>query len=173
MRVLVTFASKHGATAEIAFHIATVFKEYGFDVVVGAIGEVNYVASYDAVIIGSALYGRQWMPAAAQFLTTRADILSQKEVWLFSSGPTGTGIATEMFGGFHFSEELLPHVQAINPRGIAIFHGKLDITNLSLAELQIVKNYGGELGDFRNWGEITAWAEGIIGTLQQSTDAQV
>ena len=166
MKILVTFASKHGATAEIAFHIGAVFKEYGFHVVVGAIGEVNHVASYDVIVIGSALYRQQWMPAAAQFLSTRVDILSQKHVWLFCSGPTGKGIAQEMFGGFRFSEELQPYVQMINPRGVAIFHGKLDLADLTLAELQIVKNYGGELGDFRNWDEITAWAEGIIRTVQ-------
>ena len=172
MKVLVTYASKHGSTAEIARHISEILQENQLAVTFGTIGEVNYVASYDAIIIGSALYSRQWMPAATQFLKTRVDILASKPTWLFSTGPTGEGIAHEMFGGFRFTEELQPYVDTIQPRDSAVFHGKLDLAKLSLAELQSVKNYGGALGDFRDWDTITAWAQGIVRELQDTPGQQ-
>lgn len=161
MKILVTYASKHGATAEIAQAIGMTLKEQDFTVDVLPIESVNQLMMYDAVIVGSAIYSRKWLPEAAQFLRMRVDILAQKPVWLFSSGPTGQGAAHEMFGGFDFDDELQPFVISIAPQDSMIFHGALKLSKLTLAELQIVKSYGGALGEFRQWDVISQWAEQI------------
>ena len=52
MRILVTVASKHGSTREIAETIAQELQESGLMVDLRKVGEVTLVAGYDAVILG-------------------------------------------------------------------------------------------------------------------------
>ena len=165
MKTLIGYASKHGATAEIAAYMGEVLREQAVPVDVVPVGNVTNLARYDAIIVGSATYSQQWMPAATQFLTMRADILARKPVWLFSSGPTGEGNATELLGGFTFPENLQTALKVIEPQDVMVFHGKLDLTKLTLAELMIVKRYGGPLGDYRKWDKIEQWALKIVDYL--------
>ena len=55
-KILVAYASKYGATAEIAEKISTVLNEAGLSTSVSSVKEVRGLASYDAVILGSAVY---------------------------------------------------------------------------------------------------------------------
>jgi len=55
MKVLVTAATKYGATGEIAQAIGDVLAEAGFDTVVIPPEEVGTVEEYDAVVLGSAV----------------------------------------------------------------------------------------------------------------------
>ena len=67
MRILVSAASKHGSTAEVATHIAeTLDANLPGDVVVDVIpaGDVGETTSYDAVILGSAVYLGRWLEDA-------------------------------------------------------------------------------------------------------------
>src|SRR4051794_9657417 len=87
--VLVTFASKHGSTAEIAERIAETLSTCGLQVDCMEAGEVESLAGYDAVILGSAVYMRRWRREARKFLHRFADDLAQRPFWVFSSGPVG------------------------------------------------------------------------------------
>ena len=60
MRVLVTAATKYGATGEIAQAIGEVFTERGWDAVVVPPEQVQVVDSFDAVVLGSAVYAGHW-----------------------------------------------------------------------------------------------------------------
>jgi menaquinone-dependent protoporphyrinogen oxidase len=168
MKALVAFASKHGSTKEIAEFIAKTLEQHNVYTDVLYVGAVMNLSEYDAIIIGSAVYAGQWRPEAAQFLKVRTDILAEKRVWLFSSGPTGHGNATDLLGGFLFPENLEYHRNKINPVDTVVFHGNLDLTKLTLAELMIVNSYGGPLGDYRQWDKIKTWADGIATTLAET-----
>ena len=54
MRVLVTAATKYGATGEIAQAIGEVFTERGWDAMVVPPDQVKAVDSFDVVVLGSA-----------------------------------------------------------------------------------------------------------------------
>ena len=56
MKVLVTAASKHGATAEIARRIGEVLSSAGIETDVRPPEQVTTVAPYDVVILGSGVY---------------------------------------------------------------------------------------------------------------------
>src|SRR3954447_17805409 len=60
MKILVAYASEHGATREIAEHIGRALGDAGLDVDVRDADDVNDVAPYDAAVIGSAVYMRPW-----------------------------------------------------------------------------------------------------------------
>jgi menaquinone-dependent protoporphyrinogen oxidase len=165
MRILVAYASKHGSTKEIADFIGKTIIDSGVDVDVYYVGAVTNLTDYDGVVIGSAVYAEQWRPEAAQFVRLRADVLAEKPVWLFSSGPTGHGNATDLLGGFVFPKNLEAYRQTIKPVATTVFHGNLDLTKLTLAELMIVNGYGGPLGDYRQWDVIKQWSDNIVTTL--------
>jgi menaquinone-dependent protoporphyrinogen oxidase len=68
IRVLVAYATKYGATAEIAERIGQVLRQAGLDVDVLPVDRVDDLPSYKAVVLGSAVYIGAWRGAAARFL---------------------------------------------------------------------------------------------------------
>ena len=55
----------------------------------GSSKEVAIIESYDAVIIGSAVYTGHWLAPAKDLVYRYLDVLASRPVWLFSSGPVG------------------------------------------------------------------------------------
>jgi menaquinone-dependent protoporphyrinogen oxidase len=156
MRVLVTAASKHGSTAEIATVIAQVLIERGVDATLAPIGEVAAVSDYDAAVLGSAVYGGRWLAAGKDFVQRWSEELAARPVWLFSSGPIGDPPKPE-----EDPVDVAAIVEATGAREHRIFAGRLDQARLSYAERAIVIAFRAPYGDFRNWPEIRAWAAGI------------
>jgi menaquinone-dependent protoporphyrinogen oxidase len=88
MKVLVTAATKYGATAEIAQAIGDTLRDHGLDPTVIPPQQVDSLDGYDAVVLGSAVYAGHWLKPARE-LVDRAGHLADRPVWLFSSGPVG------------------------------------------------------------------------------------
>ncbi len=165
-QVLVAYATKYGATAEIAKEIGQVLRQTGLRTEVLPVKRVGDLAPYQAVVLGSAVYAGQWRKEAAAFLEDTAQALAERPVWLFTSGPTGQGDPTELMKGWRFPEGLQPIADRIRPRDVAFFHGVLDLKKLNLAEKLIVKALKAPVGDFRDWETITSWARRIAETLK-------
>src|SRR3954468_20220722 len=87
--VLVAYASKHGATAEIAAHIADVLRERGIAVDLRPADAAGAPGSYRAVVLGSAVYMRRWRRDARHLLRRLEHADPALDVWLFSSGAFG------------------------------------------------------------------------------------
>ena len=83
MRVLVTAATKYGATAEIAQAIAAVLGEHGLEVTVLPPEQVEEVEGYDAVVVGSAVYAGHWLKPARELVERHAGELA---------GPAGVAV---------------------------------------------------------------------------------
>ena len=165
-RILVAYASKHHATAEIAEAIGEVLRQGdGIEVHVRSAEVVGQITHYDAVVVGSAVYMGQWQSAAAAFLKRFERELSARPVWLFSSGPTGQGDPATLLHGWEFPEALQATAMRIKPRGIALFGGKLDPADLNFLEQSAIKLVHAETGDFRDWTAIRAWAGQILEAL--------
>lgn len=158
MTVLVTYASKHGSTEEIAQRIAGSLRSSGREVVVQPVPPEGSVAAYEAVIVGSAVYTGHWMKPAAEFVRRHRDVLSARPVWLFSSGPVGP-------------QELPEAVEAaelrtlVSARGHRTFAGALRGDRLSSFERLMVRAVRAPQGDFRDWDDVDAWAAGIAAQL--------
>lgn len=165
-KVLVTYASKYGATAEIAEKIGASLRGAGMQVDVMPVKKVRDVASYQAVVLGSAVYIGAWRKEAVKFLQLHEQTLAERPVWLFSSGPTGEGDPVTKLQGWRFPKELQPIINRIQPRDVAVFHGNVDINKANAIEKWMIKQVKSPLGDFRDWNAITAWAEGIAQALQ-------
>ncbi len=168
-QVLVAYASKYDATAEIAEKIGEVLRQAGLRADVLLAEHVRDLTPYQAVVLGSAVYVGQWRKEAATFLEAHEKELVGRPVWLFSSGPTGEGDPVQLLKGWRFPDALKPIADRIKPRDIAVFHGNLDMKKLNLAEKLIVKGLKAPLGDFRDWEAITAWAMAIAAALKDAT----
>lgn len=162
VKVLVAYASKHNSTAEIADTIGAVLQQTGdFEVDIRSAETIDDITPYEIIVLGSAIYAGQWQPAAARFLKDYESQLAQRQVWLFSSGPTGEGDPTELLKGWEMPQALEPVVQRIQPQGVALFHGKLDPATLNYFERLLVRGVKAPTGDFRDWDMIRDWAAGI------------
>lgn len=165
-KVLVAYATKHGSTAEIAEKIGATLQEAGLKVEVMSVDDVADLEGYTAVILGSAVYLGRWRKEAAKFLEANEQELAARDVWLFSSGPTGEGDPVENLQGWRLPESLQPVAERIQPHEIAVFHGSLALDDLNFLEKWAIKNVKAPIGDFRDWEMITAWAQSIAELLK-------
>ena len=165
--VLVAYASRYGATAEIAEKVGDVLRQAGLSVDVRPADKVSDVSAYRAVILGSAVYIGRWRKQAVNFLKDNEQALAQRSVWLFSSGPTGEGDPVELLKGWRIPDALQPVADRVQPRDIAVFHGAVFPEKLNLIQRWMIKMVKAPAGDFRDWDAITAWAEGIATALEQ------
>ncbi|MBI1279641.1 MAG: flavodoxin [Anaerolineaceae bacterium] len=165
-RILVAYASKHGATAEIARKIGDILGQAGLKVNVLPADKVIDLTPFDAVVLGSAVYAGSWCQEAIKFLEDYKTLLTKLPVWLFSSGPMGEGDPVSLVNGWHFPSAQRPIADRIHARDIALFHGAIDLEKLNFAEKQIVKEFKPLLGDYRDWDAITKWAVSIVASLR-------
>ena len=161
MRVLVSAATKYGATAEIAQAIAAVLGEHGLEVTVLPPEQVEEGDGYDAAVLGSAVYAGHWLKPAKELVGRHAGGLAGRPVWLFSSGPVGDPPKPD-----EDPVDVAELLATTNARDHQVFAGKLVRKQLSFPERAIVAALHVPEGDFRDWTEIRQWAAEIAEALQ-------
>ena len=92
MRVLVAYATRHGATAGIAELVAAALTTAGLSAEARPVEDVKDAGPYDAVVVGGAAYMFHWLKPAVSFARRHHKRLAARPVWLFSSGPLGTDL---------------------------------------------------------------------------------
>ena len=167
-RVLVVYASRHGATAGIAGKICEVLQSHGIDTVVADATRNPDPSGFDAYVIGSAAYIGKWEKAAREFVHRHEAVLVSKPCWLFSSGPVGTERVNKQGESLLADPNTVAELKPLlRPRGTQVFFGAWDpdAPHASLAERLIVKMPAIRdvlpAGDFRDWPAIEAWAREI------------
>lgn len=160
MHVLVTAASKHQSTAEIADAVAESLRAAGVTVDRSPPEEIASVDGYDAVVVGSGVYAGRWLEPARAFVERHTDALKRRPVWVFSSGPLGDPPfpVDESADGRTLAER-------IGAREHRTFAGNLDPGRLGFLERTIVKALRAPAGDSRDWEAIRRWASDIAGVL--------
>lgn len=166
-KILVTYGTKHGATAEIAEKIGQVIREAGLDVDVASAKDVKNPSRYSAFVIGSAVYIGQWRKEARSFVQKTESLLASCPVWLFSSGPADKGDPVQLLKGWRYPKSLEPVIERIEPRDIAVFHGLISPQKMGGLERWMINRVKSPEGDFRDWDSIAAWARGIADSLKE------
>ena len=164
MTVLITAASEHGATREIAARIGAELAEHGIDVDLEEPEKVQDLAQYDGFVVGSAIYLGQWLKPARSFVEAHAGELSRRPTWLFSSGPIVGEPPTADPADRAVGDLLAERVHALEHK---VFAGKVDKSQLSWCEKIAVRAAHAREGDYRDWRAIDDWAATIARELQQ------
>ena len=173
-RVLVIYASRHGATAGIAERIGEVLRVAGLEVTVEDAALVPDPREFDAYVIGSAAYMGKWEGAATAYVRRYAEMIGAKPCWLFSSGPVGKErVDKKGKSVLQDPSTVVELTGTLHPRGTAVFFGAWDpsVPSASLAE-RVVRNIPAikdllPAGDFREWTVIDAWAHGIASEINE------
>jgi len=156
MKVLVTAASRHSSTREIAAEIAATIRAQGIDCDHREPSDVKDLLGYDAVVLGSAIYVGQWLGDAKDFADRLASQLIERKVWLFSSG-----LANQPSKEANNTPALAARMQQLGAEGHKHFPGKLDVLQLSLAERAAIMAARGKYGDSRDMSAVRGWAMDI------------
>ncbi len=162
MTVLVAYASKHGSTQGIAERIAGKLRQMGKQVDVQPVDTVKNPGSYEAYVIGSAIYFGSWMKEATEFVHRNKTTLAGRPVWLFSVGPLGVDFMDDE----QQPKEKAEFQETIKPRDHRVFFGALDHNKLTFTERMMTKAVRAPEGDYRNWEAIDTWAESIARDLR-------
>jgi menaquinone-dependent protoporphyrinogen oxidase len=160
MHILVTVASRHGATTEIGMAIADELRRASHEVDVRDPADVASLDGYDAVVLGSAVYAGRWLESARRFSERHQPALRARPVWIFSSGPIGEPLAPteEAADGLRLVTELAAHEHRT-------FAGRVNASDLGWVERTITRMVKAPDGDFRDWAAIRAWSSEIAASL--------
>jgi menaquinone-dependent protoporphyrinogen oxidase len=159
-RILITYATRAGSTAEIAVELGKSLSERGFTADVKPVKDKPNLDNYSAVIIGSAIRMGKWLPEAVQFIEDNQQTLNQKPVATFTvhmlnSGDDETSRANRMA----YLDNVRP---LLNGAEEVYFEGKFDFSKLSFADKLIAKMVKAEERDERDWEAIRDWAPAIL-----------
>ena len=88
--VLVAYATKHGSTREVAADVGRVLRQAGFEVEINPAREVKKLDSYQAVVLGGALYMGRLHKDARKLLASRCGELTSLPLAVFAMGPKST-----------------------------------------------------------------------------------
>ena len=166
-RVLVTYASKHGSTEEIARAVAHELSERNLDTDCVSVGDAS-LGVFDAVILGSAVYAGRWRSEARHFLKKHLEALSEVPFWIFSSGPVGEKAQEDLDKNSKWLEphKVLELAEKAGVRGHVVFGGRLPTDPHGFVENSMVRNTPEEFSDSRDWDAIRAWADQVAAELQ-------
>jgi menaquinone-dependent protoporphyrinogen oxidase len=160
-KILVTYASRTGATAGVAQAIGQTLAESGAQVEVKSMQTVSDLALYRAVVAGSGIQGKQWLPEAMAFMQAHQAELRAKPCAVFLVCMT-----LAMNKGDYRQEVsawLQPVRALVRPVSEGLFAGILDISKVPSFKDRMmfkisVKSGVWSEGDHRDWEAIRAWA---------------
>ena len=162
-KILVTYATCTGSTRGVAEAIGKTLSEGGAEVNVLPMRDVKDLSPYHAVVAGSAIQGKQWLPEAMQFVQNHRLELARKPFAAFLVCMTLAMRNGESYR--HFVVDFLAPVRAlVKPISEGLFAGALDISKVPtfrdrlMFRLSVLFGVWKE-GDHRDWNAIRSWAE--------------
>lgn len=159
-RVLVAYATKHGATEEIAQAIADALRTAGHSADCVSAEEATDLEAYDAAVVGSAVYMGRWRPAARRLLSRSGKELGARPLWMFSSGPCGQADPS-----YAAPPGLKRRASKLRAREHVVFGGCVPKEPSNFIERSMLAKAAPEHRDLRDWDAIRGWADGIASEL--------
>jgi menaquinone-dependent protoporphyrinogen oxidase len=199
-KILVTYATMAGSTAEVAQAIAEEIARSGVQVEVQPLEQVRDLAGYGGVVVGGPMI-MGWHRAALSFLKSHRESLLRIPFAVFVTALSLTETGERSVGGVpvtvdeklpkapaqagklnfresyaQLSRYLGPVLQAVRPArpaSLGIFGGRLEYGRLKVwAVLFVMFIIQAPAGDRRNWPAIRAWAAEIPAAFKMETTGE-
>ena len=166
--VLIAYATRYGATAEVARFIAQVLTDDGFPTEFVNVKDAGSVKGCRAVILGTAIRMEKPLPELLSFARSNREALQSRPLFVFSLGAwMRTDTEEHKLKTRQFLRPLLDVVG--EPADLALFGGKITYDDLSFFWRMIARRDDSGLmaeGDWRQWEHILAWSRSIAGRLK-------
>ncbi len=165
-KILVTYATCTGSTVGVAEAIGKTLAESGAQVDVLPMQAVKDLIPYRAVVAGSAIQGKRWLPEAMQFIQAHRAELARKPFATFLACMTLAMRNGETHRPF-VAEFMAPVRALVKPVSEGLFAGVLDISEIpsfgDRLKFRLSVTFGvWTEGDHRDWNAIRAWAVSIL-----------
>lgn len=199
-KILVTFATQSGSTAEVAKSIGEEIAKSAFEVEVLPLEQVKGIEGYDGVVLGGPMI-MGWHRGAVGFLKKHRDAFRRIPLAIFvmamsltkteETSLDGVPISVDeklakppaQGGKLNFRERyarvsnyagpILSALRPAKPVSIGFFGGRLDYGRLKWwAILFVMVIIRAPAGEKRNWAAIRAWAAGLPRAFQQASPIQ-
>lgn len=197
-RVLVTYATMAGSTAEVAAAVAEVLREQGLAADVMPMSEVRTLVGYDGVVAGGPMimgwhrqargflrrFRREWarLPLAvfvtAASLTATPGIRDDPAVFVDPGLPKlpaqpGRLSFRERYARLpHYLEPIYAAARPARPAAVGFFGGRLEFGRLKWwAVLFVALVVRAPAGDRRDWEAIRGWAAGLPAAMDLAAEA--
>ena len=158
-RILVTYATCAGSTAEVAAACAETLAARGYAVDVKPVKEKTQLTGYSAVVLGSAIRMGNWLPEAVDFVKANQAALNALPTALFTVHMLNTGDdETSRTARGAYLNAVRP---LLNSAEAVYFEGKMDFSRLSFLDRAIAKMVKAVEADHRDWGQIKQWASAV------------
>ena len=159
-RLLVTYATKAGSTAEIAAKIGEHLNERGFSVDVINVKSKPDPKEYQAVILGSCIRMGTWLPEMIDYIKANQVSLNATQTALFTVHMQNAG---EDETSKTARTAYMDKVRTLMPGSEEVyFLGSMDFTKLSILDRLISKMVKAEESDQRDWDHIKLWSETVV-----------
>jgi menaquinone-dependent protoporphyrinogen oxidase len=162
--VLVAYATTYGSTQEVAEKIGQVLSDAGHDVTVAGAQDVQSVETYDAVVLGGALYFFRVHKDFRKFLSRHRRSLESMPVAVFGLGPLND-TEEEWEGAQGHLAKALDKNGWLEPVSVEVFGGVLEPDRLKFPHNNpAMKDM--PASDIRDWDAIEAWARSLPDALR-------
>ena len=161
-KILVTYTSRTGWAVGVADAIGKTLAETGAQVDVLPMQDVDDPSAYDAVVAGSGINDRAWLPEAMEWMRDHQSELNGKPFAAFLVCMTLAMKNGEKFRS-HVERWLDPVSALVRPVSKGLFAGGLDIRKVKSFKdalgfrLSVLFGVWKE-GDHRDWDAIRKWA---------------
>jgi menaquinone-dependent protoporphyrinogen oxidase len=185
-KILVTYATMSGSTAEVALEVAREIGEGGTQVEFLPLDKVGDLSDYNAVVIGAPMV-MGWHRSALKFLAKNREALRRIPLAVFATGMSLTSAGEKEVSGVpvfvdetlakpaknagrpslkerhtdinHYATPIIKAAGPAHPVSVAFLGGRLEYTRLKLpARLFVMLIVQASPGDRRNWDTIRSWA---------------
>ena len=158
-RILVTYATRAGSTAEVAAAIAETLAARGYAVDVKPVKEKPALDGYSAVVLGSAIRMGHWLPEAVDFVKANQAALNALPTALFTVHMLNTGDdEASRAARAAYLDAVRPLLNGVET---AYFEGKMYYRQLSFLDRTVAKMVKSAEADHRDWIGIRQWANAI------------
>lgn len=158
-KVLVAYATMAGSTEGVAKRIGDVLHARNIPVDVLEVTQVRDLSDYQTIILGSGIRGGTFFTDANAFIELNKSILEQKDTYVFLLCLT---MREDTPANRLTVEGYLDPIRAqIKPKSEGLFAGAYDSSKHNFMEKLVMRAMKAPEGDFRQWDQITSWAESL------------